>query len=75
MKNLKEGKLGESMEQLKLFSNGGNYIYWFLYIEDEPILKSLKNHSDFEKTMQKIKDKFWAKHERIKEALVDEGLI
>jgi hypothetical protein len=75
MKYLKEGKLGEAMEQLKLFANGDNYIYWFLYIEDEPILQPLKNHPDFEKTMQKIKDKFWEKQEKMKESLVAGGLI
>lgn len=75
MKYTHGGKLDEAMEQLKLFANGDNYLYWFLYIEDDPLFKPLKNRLDFEMTMQKIKDKFWAKHERIKESLVDEGLI
>ncbi|MGA9327293.1 MAG: helix-turn-helix domain-containing protein, partial [Salegentibacter sp.] len=61
-----EGKNERAMEQLKLFSNENNYPYWFLLIEGDPILKPLKNHPDFEKTMQKIKDRFWKKHDKMK---------
>lgn len=75
MKYTHEGKMDEAMEQLKLFANGDNYLYWFLYIEDDPLFKPLKNRPDFEKTMQKIKDKFWQKQERIRKSLTEEGLI
>ncbi len=75
MKYSHEGKMDEAMEKLKLFANGDNYLYWFLYIEDDPLFKPLKNHPDFEKTMQKIKDKFWEKQEKIRNSLIEEGLI
>ncbi|MFZ0491458.1 MAG: helix-turn-helix domain-containing protein [Salegentibacter sp.] len=70
-----EGKIERAMEQLKLFSNENNYPYWFLLIEGDPILKPLKNHPDFEKTMQKIKDRFWKKHAKMKASLKGEELI
>ena len=70
-----EGKIERAMEQLKLFSNENNYPYWFLLIEGDPILKPLKNHPDFEKTMQKIKDRFWKKHDKMKASLKGEELI
>ncbi|MGB8376522.1 MAG: helix-turn-helix domain-containing protein [Salegentibacter sp.] len=70
-----EGKNERAMEQLKLFSNENNYPYWFLLIEGDPILKPLKNHPDFEKTMQKIKDRFWKKHDKMKASLKGEELI
>ena len=70
-----EGKIERAMEQLKLFSNENNYPYWFLLIEGDPILKPLKTHPDFEKTIQKIKDRFWKKHDRMKASLKGEELI
>lgn len=70
-----EGKLDEAMEQLKLFSNEDDYLYWFVHIGEDPMLQPLKSHPDFEKTMQKIKDKFWQKQKRLKETLSDERLI
>ncbi|EAZ82351.1 helix-turn-helix domain-containing protein [Algoriphagus machipongonensis] len=75
MKYAHDGKLEESMDQLKLFANEENYLYWFLLIEDDPILQPLKSHPDFDKTIQKIKDQFWQKHKRIKENLIEEDLI
>ena len=70
-----EGKIERAMEQLKLFSNVNNYPFWFLLIEKDPILKPLKKHPDFEKTMQKIKDRFWKEHDKMRKSLKGEELI
>ncbi|MDT0642802.1 helix-turn-helix domain-containing protein [Zunongwangia sp. F363] len=70
-----EGKINQAMKQLKIFSNKDNYPFWFLLIEGDPIFKPLKNHPDFQKTMQKIKDRFWAKHAIMRAKLEEEKLI
>ncbi len=70
-----EGKVERAMEQLKLFSNVNNYPFWFILIERDPMLKPLKNHPDFDKTIQKIKDRFWSEHDRMKTSLKGDDLI
>jgi hypothetical protein len=70
-----EGKIDQAIEHLRLFSDAGNYQYWFLLIEDEPLLKPLKRHPEFECIMQKIKDRFWENQARLNESLEEQGLI
>ncbi len=70
-----EGKINEAVEELKIFSKAENYLYWFLLIEDEPLIKPLKNHPDFESIMQKIKDRFWENQEKLRTNLEKEGLL
>ena len=70
-----EGKINEAIEQLKIFSEVENYIYWYLLIEDEPIIKPLKNHREFPDIMQKIKDRFWENHAELRISLEEEGLL
>jgi hypothetical protein len=75
MKYAYEGKIDQAIEQLEMFSEADNYQYWYLLIEDEPLLKPLKSHPDFERIMQKIKDRFWENHAKLTESLEKEGLI
>lgn len=70
-----EGKTDLAIEQLRIFSEVDNYQYWFLLIEDEPLLKPLKSHPEFERIMQKIKDRFWENQVKLKESLEEGGLI
>ncbi len=70
-----EGKIDQAIEQLRIFSEVENYQYWFLLFEDEPLLKPLKGHPEFESIMQKIKDRFWENQARLKESLKEGGLI
>ena len=70
-----EGKIDEAIEQLKIFSEVDNHIYWFLLIEDDPLIKPLKDHSDFDTIMQKIKDRFWKNQVQLKTSLEKEGLL
>lgn len=70
-----EGKINEAMEQLKIFSEVENYQYWFLLMEDEPLIKRLKSHPEFEHTMQKIKDRFWENQAKLSKSLGAKGLI
>lgn len=70
-----EGKIDEAIEQLKIFSEVENFQYWFLLMEDEPLIKRLKSHPEFESIMQKIKDRFWENQTKLKESLEAKGLI
>jgi TolB-like protein/AraC-like DNA-binding protein/Tfp pilus assembly protein PilF len=70
-----EGKFDQALEQLRIFSEVDNYQYWFLLFEDDPLLKPLKSHPEFERIMQKIKDRFWENQAMLKESLEEEGLI
>ena len=70
-----EGKIKEAIEQLRVFSEAENYIYWFLLIEDEPLIKPLKNHPEFETIMQKIKDRFWGNQAKLEKILEENDLI
>ncbi|PKA99731.1 TolB-like protein [Flavobacteriaceae bacterium MAR_2009_75] len=70
-----EGKINEAIEQLRIFSEIENYIYWFLLIENEPLIKPLNEHPEFEPIVQKIIDRFWKNQENLKKSLEQKGLI
>ena len=70
-----EGEINKAMEQLKKFSSVDNYPFWFLLIGDDPILKPLKSHPDFEGTMKEIKKRFWQRHDQMRMSLEEEGVI
>jgi TolB-like protein/AraC-like DNA-binding protein/Tfp pilus assembly protein PilF len=70
-----EGEVNEAIKQLRVFSETENYLYWFLLIEDEPLIKPLKTHPEFAGIMQKIKDRFWENQTELKMSLDEEGLL
>ncbi len=70
-----EGKIDQAIEQLRIFSEVENIQYWFLLIEDEPLLKPLKSHPEFESIMQKIKDRFWENQTQLRKSLEAKGLL
>lgn len=76
MKYLHEGKPNRAIEQLKLFATKNNYQYWILlFIEEEPLMKSLKNHPEYHKIIQKIKDRFWENHKQLEKSLKNKNLL
>ena len=76
MKYINEGKNDQAIEQLKVFATQDNYQYWILvYMEIDPLLNPLKNHPEFDETMQKIKDRFWKNQRKLKKSLEEKGLI
>lgn len=71
-----EGKVDKGMEQLKLFALQDNYQYWILlFLEKDPLIKELKSHPDYKETIQKIKDRFWENHGKLKNTLEGNELI
>ncbi|WCO03178.1 helix-turn-helix domain-containing protein [Psychroserpens ponticola] len=76
MKYLHEGKSNLAIEQLKVFSTKNNYQYWFLlFIEEDPLMKTLKSHPEYDEVIQKIKDRFWENHNELKKSLKDKNLL
>lgn len=75
-KYLVEGKNDLAIEQLKIFSEQDNYQYWILLSLDiDPILKPLKDHPEFDKTVQKIEDRFWNNHKKMEATLKEKNLL
>ncbi|WP_189602977.1 helix-turn-helix domain-containing protein [Salinimicrobium marinum] len=76
VKYVHEGKNDLAMEQLKVFATQDNVQYWIvLFMEMDPILAPLKSHPDFDKTMQKIEERFWKGHNQLRASLEEEGVI
>jgi len=76
MKYLHEGKLDLAIEQLNAFAANNNFQYWILlFLEEDPLIKILKDHPKFDETMKKIEDRFWENQIQLKKSLEDKGLI
>jgi len=76
IKHLHEGNPNLAIEQIKLFATKNNYQYWtLLFLEEDPIMKSLKSHPEYYEVIQKIKDKFWENHKQLKKSLKDKNLL
>lgn len=76
MKYLHEGKPNLAIEQLKVFSTKNNYQYWILlFIEEDPLMKTLKSHPEYDEVIQKIKDRFWENHKQLEKSLKDKNLL
>jgi TolB-like protein/AraC-like DNA-binding protein/Tfp pilus assembly protein PilF len=75
-KYVHEGKFDIAIEQLKIFAAKNNYQYWILlFLEKDPLMKALKNHPEFDETIQKIEERFWENQTQLKKSLEDIGLI
>ena len=71
-----KGDYDKAIEQLKIFSTQDNYQYWILlFMELEPIMEPLKSHPEFAPTIQKIKDRFWEEHEKLKASLEEKRFL
>lgn len=75
-KYIHEGKLDLAIEQYQLFATKNNYQYWvLLFLEEDPLVKSLSTHPKYDEVIQKIRDRFWDNHNQLKESLTKKGLI
>ena len=76
MKYLHEENPYLAIEQLKLFATKNNYQYWvLLFLEEDPLMNTLKNHPEYNEIIQKIKDRFWKNHNQLKKSLKDKNLL
>ncbi|MEZ5073113.1 MAG: helix-turn-helix domain-containing protein [Bacteroidales bacterium] len=70
-----EGNLDEALVQLRLFSELDHSTYWFLLLQDEPLLAPLKSRPEFARITRRIHDRFWENQARLKKRLEGEGLL
>lgn len=76
MKYLHEENPNLAIEQLKLFATKNNYQYWILlFLEEDPLMKTLKSHPEYDEIIQKIKDRFWENHDQLKKSLKEKNLL
>ncbi len=65
-----------AIEGLRAFSEEEDYHYWtVLFLRGDPLFDPLEGNAEFDGLMDKIEDKFWLKHKKIRDQLEEEGLI
>ncbi|MFK7953756.1 MAG: helix-turn-helix domain-containing protein [Ekhidna sp.] len=71
-----KGKVDEGIDYLKAFTKQSDYQYWIvLFLDEDPVMKRLSLHPDYEKNMKLIEENFWSSHRKIKALLSEEGII
>ncbi|AGC76085.1 TolB-like protein [Nonlabens dokdonensis] len=73
---LYENQPDQAIESYNKFSSQDGFQYWILlFLEEDPLFKSLKSHPEYDQVIQKIKDRFWENHNELKKSLKDKGLL
>ena len=71
-----EGNLEKAMQHLKSFADETDYQYWLiLFLEKDHLINKLKEHPDYQTTVDKIHRRFWENHERLKLELEENRLL
>jgi TolB-like protein/AraC-like DNA-binding protein/Tfp pilus assembly protein PilF len=65
----------QALDYFSAFSESDDYHFWIFFLGGEPHLESISNTREFKEIMKKLEDKFWERHEKIKQQLQSEGLI
>lgn len=70
------GEDEKALEYLQRFSEEENYHMWtILFLEIDPLFENVKHRQEFKAIIRKLKEKFWERHEEIRNSLENEGLI
>jgi len=70
------GKAEIGMQHLKAFAEKDNYQYWFvLFLEKDPIIRVMENEPDYKKTLKRIEQNFWNKHNQTRKMLEKEKVF
>ncbi len=73
---LYENMPDKAIEAYDKFSSQDGFQYWILlFLEEDPLMKSLRSHPEYDKVIQKIKDRFWENHNQLKRSLKAKELI
>lgn len=64
-----------ALKELAEFSEQHNFQYWFLLLEDDPLMASLHKLPEYQKLTQKIKNRFWEDHNKLRAVLEEKGLL
>jgi TolB-like protein/AraC-like DNA-binding protein len=75
-KHIYDGNYDAAIAQFKEFSNKSNFQYWIVvFLEEDPLIKKLHSHPEYQNVIKSIKDKFWEDHKEIKETLEQNNLL
>jgi class 3 adenylate cyclase/TolB-like protein len=69
------GEIEEAIKHLKEFSKVKNIQYWFLLMRKDPLMEPLKKHPEFETVMRDIENSFWEDHAKLKNELIEKGVL
>ena len=70
------GEYELAVEQMNQFAEEDNIQYWILlFTKEDPIMQPLQNMPEYQAVMQRIEDRFWENHEKVRNSLEEEGLI
>jgi TolB-like protein/AraC-like DNA-binding protein len=73
---LYENMPDKAIDAYDKFSSQDGFQYWILlFLEEDPLMKSLRSHPEYDEVIQKIKDRFWENHEQLKMSLKEKELI
>lgn len=71
-----KGNNEKAIEHMELFSLQDNYQYWIvIFLEIDPLVDKIKEEPEFQELLQKIKAKFWSRHQEIKVSLEGKNLL
>jgi TolB-like protein/AraC-like DNA-binding protein len=71
-----EKQYDEALAQLKNFATQNDFQYWIvLFLDKDPVMKSLLNNPEFQQTLQQIESRFWENHQQIRASLEAKELI
>lgn len=75
-KHIYDGDYDAAIAQFKEFSNQSNFQYWIVvFLEEDPLIKKLQSHPEYQNVIKSIKDKFWEDHNQIRETLRQNNLL
>jgi TolB-like protein/AraC-like DNA-binding protein/Tfp pilus assembly protein PilF len=75
-KHIYDGNNDDAIAQFKIFSGKSNFQYWMVvFLEQDPLIKKLRSHDEYQTTIKSIKDKFWEDHREIKKTLKQNNLM
>jgi TolB-like protein/AraC-like DNA-binding protein/Tfp pilus assembly protein PilF len=73
---LYENKPDKALDAYNKFSLQNGFQYWILlFLEEDPLVESLSTHPKYDEVFQKIKNRFWENHNRLKKSLKEQELI
>ena len=71
-----KGDTETTLEQMKLFAQQDNYMYWtLLFLKIDPVMDPVKDNPEYQQLLEEIETKFWKNHQRIKVSLEEKGLL
>jgi TolB-like protein/AraC-like DNA-binding protein/Tfp pilus assembly protein PilF len=70
------GETEKAIKYFKAFTDERDYFYWLiLFLDKDPVILKMSDHSDFKKTLKEIEENFWEQHRETRQMLEEKGVI